>query len=72
MIGSEYDAGYGDGYSQGRDDEANNCDWPEAVPEPGGPRLPEPVALINQIEYLDRQDWFDRLKLEAIRLGVSP
>ncbi len=34
--------------------------------------LRDPRELINKVRPFDRQDWFDRLKTEAIRLGVKP
>jgi hypothetical protein len=57
---SDYDDGYADGLADG---ETSALDSIEKM---------DPRELINAIPFLDRQDWFDRLKLEAIRLGVSP
>jgi len=31
----------------------------------------DPRGIIRAISFLDRQEWFGRLKLEAARLGVA-
>jgi hypothetical protein len=56
-----YHRGHSDGYEEALGDEADLIARVRS----------DPVALINDIEFLDRQDWFDRLKAEAKRLGVN-
>jgi len=56
-----WDKGHADGYDEGH--EQGYCDALEEM-------LADPAILLRALQVYQWQDWFDRLKAEAARLGV--
>lgn len=60
-----YAEGHSDGYADGHDD-----GHAEGYETGLNEQVWDVEELLANVDFYDRQDWFDRLKAEAARLGV--